>query len=98
MKRFELSRRALRDLEGILDFIAERSLDAADRVQDDFDRAFRRLAQDPGMGHLRQDLTKREVLFWRVHSYLVIYEGSTPLRIVRILHGKRDVSKVFPKG
>jgi hypothetical protein len=38
------------------------------------------------------------VLFWRVHSYLVIYEGSTPLRIVRILHGKRDVSKVFPKG
>ena len=95
MKRFEVSRRALRDLEEILDFIAERSAEAADRVREDFHRAFRQLAQDPGMGHRRQDLTKRDVLFWRVHSYLAIYRDSTPLRIVRVVHGRRDVSKLL---
>ncbi len=47
------------------------------------------------MGHGRQDLTSRDVRFWRVHSYLVIYRSSTPLRIVRIIHGKRDVSKLL---
>ena len=98
MKRFEVSRRAFRDLEEILDFIAERSLDAADRVQDDFHRAFRQLGQDPGMGHSRQDLASRDVLFWRVHSYLVVYRDSTPLHIVRILHGRRDVNKLLKKG
>lgn len=95
MKRFEVSKRALRDLEEILDFIAERSPDAADRVRDDFHQSFRKLAQDPGMGHCRQDLTSRDVLFWRVHSYLVIYRSSTPLRIVRVIHGKRDVSRLL---
>jgi plasmid stabilization system protein ParE len=35
VKRFEVAKRALRDLEEILDFIAERSPDAADRVRDD---------------------------------------------------------------
>ena len=95
MKRFEVSRRALRDLDEILDFIAERSPDAADRVLEDFHRVFRQLAQDPEIGHRRQDLTSRDVLFWRVHSYLVIYRDSTPLRIVRIIHGRRDVSKLL---
>ncbi len=98
MSRFDVSRRALRDLEEILDFIAERSLDAADRVQEDFHVAFRQLAQDPGMGHLREDLTGRDVLFWRVHSYLVIYRHSTPLHIVRVIHGKRDVRTLLRKG
>jgi len=98
VKRFEVSKRAFRDLEEILDFIAERSLDAADRVQDDFHQAFRQIGQDPGMGHSRQDLTSRDVLFWRVHSYLVVYRDSTPLRIVRILHGRRDVNKLLKRG
>jgi plasmid stabilization system protein ParE len=50
------------------------------------------------MGHRRQDLTSRDVLFWRVHSCLVIYRDSTPLRIVRILHGRRDVNKLLKRS
>ena len=95
MKQFELARRALRDLQEIWEFISEDSFDAADRVLEDLDRAFHQLAKMPGMGHYRRDLTQRDVLFWPVHSYLVIYADSNPLRIVRVVHGKRDVKKLL---
>lgn len=97
MRQFEVSRRALRDLTEIWDFISEDSFDAADRVLDDFYRAFGLLAETPGIGHSREDLTQRSVLFWRVHSYLVVYKVSKPLRIVRVIHGKRDVHQLLQK-
>jgi plasmid stabilization system protein ParE len=52
------------------------------------------LANNPGLGHRRPDLTDEQVYFWTVRkSYLVIYvPGTKPLEIVRILHGARDVS------
>ena len=49
----------------------------------------------PGIGHKRQDLTHRDLLFWRLHSYLIIYRDSQPLRIVRIIHAKRDVTQLL---
>jgi plasmid stabilization system protein ParE len=64
----------------------------------DLHQAFRRLADSPGIGHMREDLTSREVLFWPLHSYLIVYRDSNPLRIVRIIHGKRDVKKILKKG
>jgi len=78
VKQFDVSRRALRDLREIWEFISEDSFNAADRVLEDFYRAFGQLAETPGMGHSRADL---------IHSYLVIYTVSKPLRIVRVLSG-----------
>ena len=95
MKNFELSRRALRDLQEIWEFISQDSFDAADSILEDFYRAFDQLAKMSGMGHKRQDLTHQDVLFWTVHSYLVIYRDSNPLRIVRVVHGKRDVKNLL---
>jgi plasmid stabilization system protein ParE len=95
VKRFEISRRAFKDLQEISEFIAKDSIDAAGQVIGDFYEAFHGLVRMPGMGHKRQDLTLREVLFWRVHSYLVIYTNSSPLRIVRVIHGRRDVRKLL---
>ena len=98
MKRFELSRRALRDLQDIWKYISDDSFETADRVLEDFYRAFYQLAEMPAVGHRRQDLTQRALLFWTVHSYLVIYTDSKPLRIVRIIHGKCDVKKLLGKS
>ena len=95
MKQFEVSRRALRDLREICEFISEDSFDAADRVLEDFYHAFGRLAETPGMGHSREDLTHRNVLFWRVHSHLLVYTASKPLRIVRVVHGKRHAKTLL---
>lgn len=98
MKRFGLARRALLDLQGIWDYIADDSVVAADRVITDLHRAFRQLAQMPGIGHKRRDLTIRGVLFWPVHSYLVIYTDATPISIVRVIHASRDVRKLLTRG
>ena len=55
-----------------------------------------RLAQNPGIGHVRPDLTNEDVRFWPVFKYLVIYRPATrPLEIVRVLHGQRDVKHIL---
>ena len=95
MKRFDLSRRAFDDLQDIWKFISKDNSDAADRVIDDLYRAMVQLADMPGMGHKREDLTSRAVLFWPVHSYLVVYTNSTPAQIVRVVHGKRDLKQLL---
>lgn len=55
------------------------------------------LAKNPNIGHQRVDLTSRpDVLFWPVRSYLILYRPSpTPLEILRVLHGRRDVRGIF---
>jgi hypothetical protein len=36
------------------------------------------------------------VKFWNVYSYLVVYDpASTPLTIVAILHGARDIERLL---
>jgi toxin ParE1/3/4 len=55
-----------------------------------------RLAETPGIGHTRQDLTDRPVKFWSVYSYLIVYDSeSRPLTIVAVLHGARDVEQLL---
>jgi len=54
------------------------------------------LAQAPGAGHMRQDLTNEDVKFFPVYSYLIVYRPKTkPLQIACILHGRRDVEQVL---
>jgi plasmid stabilization system protein ParE len=50
VSRFELARRALGDLQDIWEHISEDSFDAADRVLEDFYRAFGQLAEMPRIG------------------------------------------------
>jgi plasmid stabilization system protein ParE len=56
------------------------------------------LAQLPGGGHRRSDLTDVKVRFFSVYSYLIVYQPETkPLQIVTILHARRDVGKLLKK-
>ena len=96
MRRYKLSKEARQDLRQIKEYIAEDSIDAALRMVTEFREAFRLLAQSPGIGHRRPDLTPRTLLFWPVRAYLVIYSpGNRPLEIVAILHGRRNVVSVL---
>ncbi|MFP4148959.1 MAG: type II toxin-antitoxin system RelE/ParE family toxin, partial [Nitriliruptoraceae bacterium] len=55
-----------------------------------------RLADHPGLGHLREDLADEALRVWTVHSYLVIYRpDARPLQIVRVLSGYRDIAILF---
>ena len=45
----------------------------------------------PHMGHHRDDLTGRPLLFWPVRDYLIAYAPDTrPLWELAILHGRRN--------
>jgi plasmid stabilization system protein ParE len=84
--RYQLTPEAQSDVEQITDFIAEDSVEAA----------FRHLAEMPATGHTREDLTERPVKFWSVYSYLVVYDpASSPLTIVAVFHGARDVENLL---
>ena len=94
--RYQLTPAAQSDVEEITDFIAEDSMEAALRVHDALEEAFQHLAERPAMGHTREDLTDRPVKFWSVYAYLVVYDpASSPLTIIAVLHGARDVEKVL---
>ncbi len=92
MSGYVLGRDAEQDLNDTWDYIAEDSVDAADRLTASLFDAFEALARNPGMGHKREDLTNFPLLFWPVGNYLVIYRGEkSPIQIVAVVHGKRDI-------
>jgi len=96
MKTFRLSPEAAQDLIEIYEYIAQDSLEAAERVRIELLEASRNLAEMPGKGHTREDLTSRRVLFWPVRSYQIIYHpASQPLEIVAVLHGKRNLRRIL---
>jgi plasmid stabilization system protein ParE len=54
--------------------------------------AFDSIANAPGIGHKREDLTTHPVLFWPVGSYLIIYQAtSRAVAIVAVTQGARDI-------
>ena len=95
--KWRLTKRADTDLDAIWDYIARDNPLAADRVEQKFYEDFAKLAENPGMGHFRDDLADRRYRFCREYSYLIVYRiiGKT-LRIVRVMHGARDMSRLFP--
>ena len=92
MKDFILSPQARLDLIEIWTYIAEEDIDAADRLRERLHEAILKIAEMPGIGHLREDLADEPLRFWPVSHYLIIYRAdSEPLEIVRILSSRRDV-------
>ena len=91
-----LSEEALSDLDEIWLYIASDSPTAADRVIDEIYQAIYRLAEFPGMGHLREDLIDEPLRFWSVYQYLIIYRAEAqPIEIVRVVSGYRDVTQLL---
>ena len=96
MSKFVLTPAAEGDLLKILEYLEGDNPGAILKVVDALDDAMQILADNPGIGHVRPDLTHQDVRFWSVFKYLVIYRPDTkPLEIVRVLHGRRDVKRLL---
>lgn len=98
MARFVLAPAAEDDLLEIGRYIAEtESADRAARVLDDLEQAIHRLADAPGLGHQRPELTSHAAYrFWRVHTYLIVYRADAqPVAVARVIRGTRDVAKLL---
>jgi plasmid stabilization system protein ParE len=80
------------DLDHIWEYIAADSIDAADRWITKLFDAFEALAQTPGMGHHRDDLTSYPVLFWPVGAYvIVIARNEIRSKSSQSRRGSRDI-------
>ena len=98
MSRFILTDTAKADLLQIVEYLQERSPQATLAVAREIRLALRQVAEFPGIGHARCDLTRRSVRFWSVYSYLIVYKPNTqPLQILRVLHGARNIRRILSR-
>lgn len=95
--RYVLSPEARRDLEQIRDYYVEQAgVQVARHVLGQITKALRFLAETPGAGHRREDLTGENVRFWSVLSYLIAYDpAARPIGIARVLHASRDLERLL---
>ena len=95
---YEVSVAAQDDLFEIWKRIAGDSVTLASRIESEFYELFASLGRMPGQGHRRKDLTSRPVLFFPLHSFLVVYQPDVlPIRIMAVLRGRRDLKSDLKK-
>jgi toxin ParE1/3/4 len=88
--KVDWSARALRDLDEIIDFIAQDSPSAAFRMESRIDEAAKSLDRMPNRGRLSNRLGARELVISGT-PYVIVYvvrEGR--VLIASVLHGAQD--------
>jgi plasmid stabilization system protein ParE len=97
VKLYVLSPEAERDLDGVTDYLIKTaSVRVARYVIRELRTGMRFLGENPGAGHIREDLTDDPVKFWPVFSYLIVYDPEKrPVEIVRVLHGALDIPTIL---
>ncbi|MDQ7831237.1 MAG: type II toxin-antitoxin system RelE/ParE family toxin [Desulfovibrionaceae bacterium] len=92
MAECTLLRAAEEDLIGIWLYIADEDQQAATRVLQSIEDAFRLLAGNARLGPAREDIAPG-LRYFVVGSYLVLYrEIPDGVEVVRVLHGARDLA------
>ena len=96
---FFLTPEALADLESVFVYLAGNAdVDTAERVTEKILAEIEEVGKSPGIGHQRNDLTDRDVLFRGVYDLLIVYwKDTSPVEVARILHGARDVKRLLDK-
>ena len=101
MSGYALTPLAKQDIFEIWSFIASGNEEIADRVEQAIYEACAFVADAPMRGHSRSDLTNRPLRFWtltRYPNYSVVYRPETsPLQVIAVLHGKRNLRRVLKK-
>ena len=95
---YELSQEADNDLDEIFDYTAEQfGIDQAIKYLSGFEDVFQSLCNNPKLGRNRNEIRKGLRSISHI-SHTVFYRiFDDRLRIVRILHGSRDIIKFLPQ-
>lgn len=87
-----LSEIAENDIDEVISHIAQENPKAAHTFIGALYKTMENLSENPHMGHIREDLTNKHVKFWTFKwHYLIVYKPTTPIEIVRVLSGYRDI-------
>lgn len=83
------------DLVQIAIYLNERNPSAADRLLETIDERCLQLSNFPEIGRLREELAPNLRSF-PVRNYVIFYRPmSDGIQLIRILHGARDIPKLF---
>ncbi len=92
MKKYHLVAAVEDDLNSIWDYIAQDNINAADRWITKLFDAFQRIADNPGIGHTRKDLTGLPIKFWPIDDCLILYRvQNKQVEIIAVTQGSRDI-------
>jgi len=95
MNGLSFSPKAIEDLEGILDHIAEDNPTRATSFVSALKDQCRTIASYPGMGAKREHLARKLRVF-PIGNYGIYYRPvENGVRIERVLHAARDVDSLF---
>ena len=95
MSLYRLSKRAQRDLDAIGRRIELDDPDAAFRVVAEIGAKCQALAEMPGMGHARNDLS-RGLRSSLLGKYVIFFRPEKDgIRVVRVIHGSRVIPSLF---
>lgn len=92
------------DTEGIAGYLAQQSIDVAERFLDACRADFQRLAEMPGAGRIREFLNPKtaNIRSWPIggfRNYLIFYRPiEDGVEILHVLHGARDLDAFFSKA
>jgi plasmid stabilization system protein ParE len=96
---YQLTLKALDDLDEIWGYIAGDSVDSACRVESAIFEACEGVARHPMLGSKRSEITPQPVRFWVVsqfRNFIIVYRPETmPLQVVAILHAKRNIKRLL---
>jgi plasmid stabilization system protein ParE len=96
---YQLTLKALDDLDEIWNYIAGDSVDSACRVESAIFEACEGIARHPLLGSKRVEITSQPVRFWvvsRFPNFILVYRPATkPLEVIAVLHAKRDIKRVL---
>lgn len=96
MNSYNLSSAALRDIRRIRTRLTrEESERVADRVESKLFAAMDELARLPQIGHHHPSISHRGLLFATVWEYEIVFVREPVLRIVRVLHGRRNLPRLL---
>lgn len=89
---YKITKQAELDLEEIAEYIAIDNKKAALKLLETFEKSFIKLSQMPNMGFSKSEWTNKDLKFWSVKKYLIIYKiKGNHIIIIRVLSGYRDI-------
>lgn len=99
MASYRLTPKAREGFRDILAYVDKRfGAQVAERVLDRLVAAFEFIAESPGTGHRREDLTQDErIRFWSVGPTLIAYRPGSqdPVEILFVERGERDWERLL---
>jgi plasmid stabilization system protein ParE len=95
-QKFKLSKQAQFELSAIIRFIAKDRPKAARNLRQKFREAFELLGENPKIGYMKPDITHREVRFWHLYHYAIIYtDEPNYVFILQIISYQRNIPELI---